>query len=118
MTRRNAKESRRVAGPGWFATIGGGVLLVVVGFGVGLVAGAAFEEPDLVVGHLVGRTTGVPLPGSDRWAEISPQEPPPVGAAQLDLIPRDRPFQPDRVGHDPLCDAAESEDRPPQTGPG
>ncbi len=50
------------SGPGWIATLGGALVLVVLGFGVGLVAGAAFEEPDLVVDHLAGRTTEVALP--------------------------------------------------------
>jgi cell division septation protein DedD len=49
-------------GPGWIATIGGAVLLIVAGFGVGLVAGAAYEEPALVVDHLAGKTTALPLP--------------------------------------------------------
>jgi cell division septation protein DedD len=55
------KEARK-AGPGWIATIAGALLLVVAGFGVGLVAGAAYEEPALVVDHLTGKTTEVPLP--------------------------------------------------------
>jgi cell division septation protein DedD len=50
------------AGPGWIATIAGALLLIVAGFGVGLVAGAAYEEPELVVDHLAGKTTEVPLP--------------------------------------------------------
>jgi len=69
-SRRRARE-----GPGWFATLGGALLLVVVGFGVGLVAGAAFEEPGLVMDHLAGRTTDVPLPGGRERAllETSPR---------------------------------------------
>jgi len=61
------------AGPGWFSTLAGAVLLLVVGFAVGLFAGAAWEEPDLVVDHLAGRTTELPLA-----AEISagPEEVP------------------------------------------
>ena len=55
------KETRK-AGPGWIATIAGALLLIVVGFGVGLVAGAAYEEPRLVADHLTGKTTEVPLP--------------------------------------------------------
>ena len=55
------KEAKN-AGPGWLATIGGALLLIVAGFGVGLVAGAASEEPALVVDHLAGKTTKVPLP--------------------------------------------------------
>jgi DedD protein len=62
------REARRV-GPGWIATISGALLLIVLGFGVGLVAGAAYEEPGLVVDSLAGRTREVPLPA---------EAPPPV----------------------------------------
>ena len=48
-------------GPGWLATLAGATILVVAGFGVGLVAGTAFEEPDLVMEHLSGNTTEVDL---------------------------------------------------------
>jgi cell division septation protein DedD len=58
MSEREAKNT----GPGWIATIAGALLLIVAGFGVGLVAGAAYEEPELVVDHLSGKTTEVPLP--------------------------------------------------------
>ena len=57
------KEAKK-AGPGWIATIAGALLLIVVGFGVGLVAGAAYEEPGLVADHLTGKTTEVPLPAT------------------------------------------------------
>lgn len=57
-SRRNAESSE---GPGWLATLAGAALLIVAGFGVGLVAGTAFEEPDLVVEHFTGHTTDVPL---------------------------------------------------------
>ena len=36
-------------------------MLVAVGFGVGLVAGTAYEEPELVAQHLAGQTTDVAL---------------------------------------------------------
>ena len=49
------------AGPGWLATLAGATILIVAGFGVGLVAGTAFEEPDLVMEHLSGNTTEVDL---------------------------------------------------------
>jgi len=48
-------------GPGWVSTLGGAALLLVLGFGVGLLAGAMWEEPDLVMDHLAGRTTELPL---------------------------------------------------------
>jgi cell division septation protein DedD len=54
-------RQREEVGPGWLSTLGGAALLVVLGFGVGLVAGAAWEEPDLVMAHLSGRTTELSL---------------------------------------------------------
>ncbi len=57
----NEKEAKK-SGPGWIATIGGALLLIVAGFGVGLVAGAASEEPGLVVDLVASKTTEVPLP--------------------------------------------------------
>lgn len=53
------------AGPGWLATLAGATILIVAGFGVGLVAGTAFEEPDLVMEHLSGNTTEVDLVRSE-----------------------------------------------------
>jgi septal ring-binding cell division protein DamX len=51
---------------GWLATLAGAAVLVAVGFGVGLVAGTAYEEPELVAQHLAGQTTDVTLgPVSD-----------------------------------------------------
>jgi len=86
--RRRARE-----GPGWFATLGGALLLMVVGFGVGLVAGAAFEEPGLVMDHLAGRTTDVPLAGPEGGqlaGEAVPQVPTPSGSA-AEQAPSARP---------------------------
>ena len=58
-----AKRNRQAeqAGPGWLSTLGGATLLLVVGFAVGMLAGTAWEEPDLVMDHLAGRTTELPL---------------------------------------------------------
>jgi cell division septation protein DedD len=58
---RKGRRGRDERGVGWLSTLAGATLLMVMGFGVGLVAGAAFEEPDLVMDHLRGRTTEVPL---------------------------------------------------------
>jgi cell division septation protein DedD len=59
------RRRSRAAGPGgWLTTLGGGLLLVVVGFGVGLVAGAAFEDPALLMEHVLGRTAEVELPAA------------------------------------------------------
>jgi cell division septation protein DedD len=56
--RKRPNASKRT---GWLATLGGAALLVAVGFGVGLVAGTAYEEPELVADHLSGKTTEVVL---------------------------------------------------------
>jgi cell division protein FtsN len=60
---RSARERRAASGGlGWFTTLGGASLLLAFGFGIGLVAGSALEEPDLVASHLAGEATEVPLP--------------------------------------------------------
>jgi cell division septation protein DedD len=69
------RRQREEGGPGWLSTLGGAALLVVLGFGVGLVAGAAWEEPDLVMAHLAGRTTELPLVAEN------PADPPSVSTA-------------------------------------
>ncbi len=82
MERAGRSERRRreeAGGPGWLATLAGALLLIVAGFGVGLVAGAAFEEPDLVMDHLAGRTTEVPLADATA-APVA--EPAPVAAGE------------------------------------
>ncbi|MCP3984154.1 MAG: hypothetical protein GY723_07180 [bacterium] len=55
------RRRKQREGPGWFATLGGAAVLIVLGFGVGLVAGAAWDEPELVIDHFSGRTTSVPV---------------------------------------------------------
>ena len=77
-----AKRNRQSeqAGPGWFSTLGGAAVLLVAGFVVGLLAGTAWEEPDLVMDHLAGRTTELPLA-----AEVSagpPEAPKPEPVAR------------------------------------
>jgi cell division septation protein DedD len=56
------KEAKR-SGPGWIATIAGAVLLILAGFGVGLLAGAV-QDAGLVADHLAGKTTEVPVPAT------------------------------------------------------
>lgn len=46
---------------GWPAALGGALLLVALGFVLGMVAGIAIEAPGLLVDHLAGRSTEVPL---------------------------------------------------------
>ena len=61
MTTDERKRSYSNKGNGWLATLAGAAVLVAVGFGVGLVAGTAYEEPELVAQHLAGQTTDVAL---------------------------------------------------------
>lgn len=46
---------------GWPAALGGALLLVALGFVLGMVAGIAIEAPGLLVDHLAGRSTEVSL---------------------------------------------------------
>jgi len=50
---------KRGWGLGWLATLLALLLMVFGGFGVGLVVGFVLEEPTLVAGHIVGRTTEI-----------------------------------------------------------
>jgi len=59
---------------GWFATLAGAGLLVAVGFAVGLVAGTAYEEPELVAEHLAGHTVEVALGPIDEASEHTPAD--------------------------------------------
>ena len=61
MTTDERKRSYSNKSNGWLATLAGAAVLVAVGFGVGLVAGTAYEEPELVAQHLAGQTTDVAL---------------------------------------------------------
>jgi len=49
-------RNKRNAGQGWLSTVLGIGLLVAVGFALGLVFGVVSEEPELVVGHVAGRS--------------------------------------------------------------
>jgi cell division septation protein DedD len=51
------------AGTSWIATIAGALLLMVAGFGVGLLAPAIWDA-SLVADHVSGKTTDVPLPNA------------------------------------------------------
>jgi len=57
-------EERDYAGPGWLTTLFGGLVLVILGFGLGLVVGAAREEPELVLRHFSGESQEVPAPAA------------------------------------------------------
>jgi DedD protein len=68
-------EERDRPGPGRLATLLGGFVLVVLGFGLGLVVGAAREEPELVLRHFSGESKEVPAP------EASPAPTPPAASS-------------------------------------
>jgi cell division septation protein DedD len=61
MMNSDRRRTTTTSGPGWLATTGGALLLIALGFGVGIVAGTAYQEPELVVDHLAGRSTDVVL---------------------------------------------------------
>jgi cell division septation protein DedD len=75
MTSDERKRSYSNRTNGWLATLAGAAVLVAVGFGVGLVAGTAYEEPELVAQHLAGQTTDVALgPVQGDFAESAAPE--------------------------------------------
>ena len=89
MTEEDERGNRRGSGgPGLAATLLGGAVLVILGFGLGVVVGAARQEPGLVFRNLAGETQEVPAPeGSPEGAatptvaEGAPGAPAPVAAA-------------------------------------
>ena len=90
---KSRSNAGRSEGPGWLATLAGAALLIVAGFGVGLVAGAAFEEPDLVMEHLAGNTTDVPLaeaPGAAPGSYALAADPGAAAAAAVAAAPPSR----------------------------
>lgn len=73
------RRGRDAGGPGWIATLAGALLMVIVGFGVGFVSGAAFEEPGLFLSHLRGDTQPIaletpPAPDAGDRTPLSQQE--------------------------------------------
>ena len=72
------RNRRRRSGMGWLPGVFGAALLIVVGFAVGLVVGASWEEPELLVSHARNRTEVVPLtdvaapPATSAGIESSP----------------------------------------------
>ena len=50
---------RRRSGQGWLSTLVGVLVLTVGGFLIGLVVGVVSEEPELVAGHVAGRSTEI-----------------------------------------------------------
>ena len=103
-SRQRQREQTR---PGWLSTLGGAALLLLVGFGVGLLAGVAWEEPDLVMDHLAGRTTELSLVAetSTDPVEAEVQEPAdrPLGAPKSSpaVSPSRAPVEPPSVSAPP-----------------
>ena len=76
---------------GWLASLLGAAVLIAGGFGLGLVAGLVSEEPELVVGHLVGRSeeaTWLPaaeaesVPARGEWVRAGTAAEPEAGELQ------------------------------------
>lgn len=80
------QRARAARSAGWVATLAGALLMVVVGFGIGFVSGAAFEEPGLLFQHLRG--------GMEPIALESAPEPATTGAAATPAGPVERTAQP------------------------
>ena len=82
-------------GPGWLVTLLGGLVLVILGFGLGLVVGAAREEPELVLRHLAGESKEVPAPAASPAptppADSSPAGEPPPAATPAPARPMSEP---------------------------
>lgn len=81
---------------GWLTTLLGAGILIVLGFMVGLVAGAVFEEPDLVMDHLAGRTDVVPVPDGEPGPEAGAEFDAGVSEAELAPTPEPGPVRAER----------------------
>jgi cell division septation protein DedD len=78
---------KRSAGQGWLSTMLGILVLVAAGFGLGLVVGVVSEEPELVVGHMAGRSDEID------WTHDDGTSPPVFAAAH--------PTDPSRTAGEP-----------------
>ena len=88
----------RYGEPGWFASLLGAAVLIAGGFALGLVAGVVSEEPELVVGHLVGRSEEVdwrPEGGAEFTDASSEVASMPIEAFESEMLPA--PAAPDGV---------------------
>ena len=59
MTARTRPKEKPRGGPGWLATAAVLLLLIVVGFTLGMLAGVVWDEPDLLLAYLTGETEDV-----------------------------------------------------------
>jgi len=55
----STRRERGSVGHGWLSTILGVLVLVAGGFALGLFFGVVFEEPELVAGHVAGRSSEI-----------------------------------------------------------
>jgi cell division septation protein DedD len=71
-----------MSGQGWVSTLLGVFVLVVGGFALGLIVGVVSEEPELVVGHVAGRSTEVDwsVEGAAEAGDVPAAEPAPAPA--------------------------------------
>jgi hypothetical protein len=72
-----ARRSEEQRSSSWLATAGTLVLLVAVGFGVGIVAGILWEEPRLVLAHFTGGTTEITWTADSQGRIVAPVQPEP-----------------------------------------
>jgi cell division septation protein DedD len=70
---KQAKVDRRSSGQAWLSTLVGILVLVVGGFLIGLVVGVVSEEPELVAGHVAGRSTEIDWTAPSPDGELGPQ---------------------------------------------
>jgi hypothetical protein len=66
---------------GWLATVGALVVLVAVGFGIGVVAGILWEAPRLVIAHLTGGTTEIRWTADSQGRAVATEESAPEAGA-------------------------------------
>ena len=112
--RGRSGDERDHPGPGWLATLLGGFVLVVLGFGLGVFVGAAREEPELVLRHLSSDAQEVPAPAAEPGIGVPPTSepapavapaptseqappPPPPSAAVSSAPPASAPRPPERA---------------------
>ena len=73
MSRQRGRSAPRRSRAGWLATLVGLSLLAIPGFGLGLLAGVAWEDPGLLMSYVAGGTEQV------GWA-LDSDQPPDVAA--------------------------------------
>ncbi len=86
MSGQHGRSAPRRSRAGWLATLVGLSLLAIPGFGLGLLAGVAWEDPGLLMSYLAGGTEevswGSPAKRPPDVAAPAPRPPPPAGATQ------------------------------------